>query len=85
MGSAEQKLPNVDLRAPTPEAAAYREKIAKHIDELAALVRNSQVRAISIDWRNAPIEGMPDGQFKTWLANPFSTIDISAEFEGDIR
>ena len=70
-----------DLRDPTPEAAELREILAKHIDKLAQLMRDSKVRAIDIHWTNDPMEGPPIGDAKTWLPSPFSNMYIAAEFE----
>jgi len=81
MGEVNRTFGRHDLRADTPEAAEIREKLAKHIEELAHHMRSARVRAFSLDWRNEPIEGPPMGMMKTFEASPFSDVSLHMEVE----
>jgi hypothetical protein len=81
MGNAEQTFPPVDLRAQTPEAAEIREKLAKHIEDLAFHMRAGRVRAFNLEWTNEPMETHEDPYFKTFRASPFSDVRLTMEVE----
>jgi len=81
MGEASQTFPPFDLRALTPEAAEMREKIAKHIDELAFHMRAGRVRTFNLEWTNAPMEGPPLGDMKTFTSSPYSDVHLHMEVE----